>query len=372
MVLHVLRALFVLLMAAIGWFYLGNPQAAGINTWLVVPVTLSIGVLFVCIDIVSPRRKLAVFSGTILGLMVGLAIAFALSFVVRLLIDEIGFDRQLPAVRHDLLIGFVNILVGTVCCYLSISFILQTRDDFRFIIPYVEFSRQQKGPRPLVLDTSALIDGRIADIAATGIIENQLIVPRFVVDELQGVADSAEKLKRARGRRGLDVLSRLKSATNLDVRLYDASHLSDLEGGVDAKIVHLARELTARIATTDYNLNKVAQLSSVEVLFLPDLAAAMKPPVMAGERMAVKITRPGDEAGQGVGYLPDGTMVVVEQARSRVNDDVEIIVSRVLQTSAGRMVFGRLLDDAAPPAPAPRPGVADPRAASADSRQRAV
>ena len=197
MVLTVLRALFVLLMAAIGWFYLSNPHSIGNNAQFVMPITLTLGVLFVCIDILAPRRKLAVFSGAILGLVVGVAVAYALSFVVRLVADVVPSGPVvLSAERRELLITFFNVIVGTVCCYFSISFILQTRDDFRFIIPYVEFSKQQKGPRFMLLDTSVLIDGRVADSCCRyRLLGNQIIVPTFVVNELQTLSDSADKVE---------------------------------------------------------------------------------------------------------------------------------------------------------------------------------
>ena len=351
MVLQVLRALFVLLMAALGWFYLSSPQSAGgLNVWLVMPATLTIGVLFVCIDILSPRRKLAIFSGAMLGLMVGVAIAFALSFVVRLLVDQFPMNTAFTTEKHDSLLAFLNQLVGTVCCYLSISFILQTRDDFRFIIPYVEFTREQKGPRAMLLDTSVLIDGRIADIAETGILEGEIIVPQFVVDELHAVADSADKLKRARGRRGLDVLAKLREDAHLQLRIYDASHLHEVKE-VDAKLIRLSKEIGARLVTIDHNLSKVAQLGGVYVINVNDVAGAMKARVLPGERLTLKIVRAGEEPGQGIGFLEDGTMVVVEQARQRMNEDVEIVVARALQTSAGRMVFGKMAGDSQPRRP---------------------
>jgi uncharacterized protein YacL len=349
MVLQVIRALFILLMAAIGWFYLSIPDSIGhSNAWLAMPLTLTLGVLFVCIDILSPRRKLVVFSGAILGLLVGVSIAFALSFVVKLLVDLLPVSVTFTERQHEPLTRFIDVVVGIVCCYLATSFILQTKDDFRFIIPFVEFARQQKGPRPLLLDTSVLIDGRIGDIAATGILENQLIVPQFVLDELQAVADSADKLKRNRGRRGLDVLATLRADTRVDVKLYESARMQDAEGGVDQKLMRLAKELHARIATNDYNLNKVAQLTGVEVININDLAGALKPVILPGEKMTVRIVRAGEEAGQGVGYLEDGTMVVVEQGRPHQGQEVEFTVTRALQTSAGRMIFGRVAGDVLP------------------------
>jgi len=347
MVLHVLRALFVLLMAAVGYFYATQTNMWGDQTWLAMMVALVVGVLFVCIDILSPRRKLAVFSGTFFGLVVGILIAYALSFVVNLLMEQFIAPQlnergpDIAAAQRSTIANFINMLIGVITCYLAISFILQTKDDFRFVIPYVEFSKQTKGARQMLLDTSVLIDGRINDIASTGILESQLVVPRFVLKELQQVADSADKLKRARGRRGLDVLQRLQANERVEVILYD--HMpNDSSGDVDQLLVALAQEINARVLTNDFNLNKVAQLRGVDVININDLANALKPMVLPGERMTVRLIKPGEESGQGVGYLEDGTMVVVEQGRSHVGQEVQFTVTSVLQTSAGRMIFGRL------------------------------
>jgi uncharacterized protein YacL len=361
MILHVLRALFILLMGAVGYFLLLQPQQVfGAYTWLTLGIVLSIGVLIVCADILSPRRKLAVFSGTFLGLLVGVFIAYALSFVVTLVVDNylgaILSDENLiwltkpinkgsVITNRDIIVRNVNLVLGVICCYLSISFILQTKDDFRFIIPYVEFSKESKGSRPILLDTSILIDGRITDIASTGVFESQLIVPRFVLDELQLIADSADKLKRNRGRRGLDILTKLRALPKIEVFIYDHSVHSETEvEGVDQKLLALAKQLNGRVLTTDFNLNKVAQLRGVDVININDLTNALKPVVLPGERMHVRLVKGGEEPGQGVGYLDDGTMVVVEQGRGHVNEEVEFTVTSALQTSAGRMIFGRMGD----------------------------
>lgn len=353
MVLHVLRALFILLMGAVGWFYVNSPSRPfGELTWLSLAIALCAGTFLVCIDILAPRKKLVIFSGTFLGLLIGVSIAYALSFVVQLLADQFmhRLDETTQTFAHDretrqAMVSFIDMMVGVACCYLSISFILQTKDDFRFIIPYVEFSKQTKGARPILLDTSVLIDGRITDVAMTGILESQLIVPRFVLDELQAVADSADKLKRARGRRGLDVLTKLRTGGRAEVILYDSSAQdtnSNLE--VDQKLVELAKVLNARILTNDFNLNKVAQLRGVDVINVNELANAMKPVVMPGERMTVRIQKPGEQQGQGVGYLEDGTMVVVEQGRPFLDEEVEFTVTNTRQTVAGRIIFGRVVD----------------------------
>jgi len=375
MVLHVLRALFILLMGAVGYFLLLQPQQVlGAHTWLTMAIAVGLGVFIVCIDILSPRRKLAVFSGSFLGLLVGVFIAYALSFVVTLVIDNyipaisqdaalwLGnpaapmvdsmgkFSASLPSNR-DVVVRNVNLILGVICCYLAISFVLQTKDDFRFIIPYVEFAKKTRGTRPILLDTSVLIDGRIKDVAATGVLDTQLIVPRFVLDELQQIADSSDKLKRNRGRRGLDMLTKLRASEGVEVIIYDHSvHAeTDIEG-VDQKLLALATQLTARVLTTDFNLNKVAQLRGVNVINLNDLSNALKPVALPGEKMRLRLMKRGEEADQGVGYLDDGTMVVVEQGRPHLNEEVEVTVTSALQTSAGRMIFARISDGVAAPA----------------------
>lgn len=333
-------------MAAVGYFYATQTEMWGDFTWLAMMVALAVGVLFVCIDILSSRRKLAVFSGTFFGLVVGILIAYALSFVVNLLMEQFIAPQlnervDIVASQRQTIANYINMLIGVITCYLSISFILQTKDDFRFVIPYVEFSKQTKGARQILLDTSVLIDGRINDIAETGMFESQLVVPRFVLRELQQVADSADKLKRARGRRGLDMLARLQGNKRIEVIVYDHAP-NDAGGEVDQMLVSLAQDINARILTNDFNLNKVAQLRGVDVINLNDLANALKPVVLPGERMTIRLVKPGEESGQGVGYLDDGTMVVVEQGRSLVGEEVEFTVTSALQTSAGRMIFGRL------------------------------
>jgi uncharacterized protein YacL len=262
--------------------------------------------------------------------------------------DQIlAYDSALTAFNlystHKITIQMIKLLLGAVAVFMCVSFVMQTKDDFRFVIPYVEFSRQTKGAHPLLLDTSVIIDGRVADIADTQILESEIIIPRFVLEELQAVADSDDKLKRNRGRRGLDILGRLQKSDKLEIRIMDA-HVSSVDDAndVDAKLVALAKHLNGKVVTNDYNLNKICQLRGVAVININDLANALKPVALPGEAMNVKIIKPGEEAGQGIGYLEDGTMVVVEQARDSIGKDVTITVTSALQTSAGRMIFGRL------------------------------
>jgi uncharacterized protein YacL len=339
MILIILRALFILLMVAAGFFFLleGNKPTDNIDVFVFLMPAVAVSALLVSIDILSPRRKLAIFSGALFGMVVGLLIAYVLSFVVTLLVQQYGTGDKAKT------IAYINMLVSITAVYLSISFIFQTKDDFRFIIPYVEFRKQTKGSRAVLLDTSVLIDGRIGDVASTGILDTQLVVPQFVIDELRLVADSADKLKRARGRRGLDVLQKLRDDPHLDVQLYEPTGRAVAEAtGVDQKLMELAKELNARVMTGDFNLNKVAQLRGVDVINLNDVANALKPAVLPGEKLSVRLVKPGEEAGQGVGYLEDGTMVVVEGGRSHINEEVVFTITNTRQTSAGKMIFGRI------------------------------
>ena len=250
---------------------------------------------------------------------------------------------QAPTGQKPPQMQVIRLVITLICCYICISLLLQTKDEFRFIIPYVEFSKQVKGGKPLVLDTSVIIDGRIADICDTRFIDAKLIVPRFVLQELQGIADSSDKLKRNRGRRGLDMLKRMQGNPKVELQLHEGnlSELRDVHK-VDERLVVLAKALGARVVTNDYNLNKIAQLQGVEVINLNELSNALKSVALPGENLTVRLVRQGDQIGQGVGYLDDGTMVVVEQGRQYIGQEMSITVTSVLQTSAGRMIFGRV------------------------------
>jgi uncharacterized protein YacL len=193
-----------------------------------------------------------------------------------------------------------------------------------------------------ILDTSVIIDGRIADICETGFVDGTLVVPQFVLKELQQIADSADSLRRNRGRRGLDILQRIQKMAGLDVIISDADFPEQRE--VDLKLIELARSLQGKIVTNDFNLNKVAQLRGVDVLNINELANSLKPVVLPGETMKVFILKEGKEYNQGVAYLDDGTMVVVDNARSMIGKTIDVVVTSVLQTTAGKMIFGRFID----------------------------
>lgn len=190
-----------------------------------------------------------------------------------------------------------------------------------------------------ILDTSAIIDGRIADLCQTGFLEGVLIIPNFVLNELQKIADSPDSLRRNRGRRGLDLLNKIQKENYIAIRIFDRDYEELTE--VDTKLLRLAKEIEAKVVTNDFNLNKVAELYGVQVLNINDLSNAIKPAVLPGEEMLVRILRDGKESGQGIGYLEDGTMIVVEGGKSFIGIDLEVLVTSVLQTSAGRMIFAK-------------------------------
>jgi len=369
MILHIIRVLYVLVVLAFTISYVGRYRiheyengATYATLYILIPALAAFAL--VLLDMFWRRKPLQALSGLFLGLLAGLVIAYVLAQVIDLagiLFGQVpeapaiveapakqaaepipGVERIVQAPPLSSFLALAKVLLGASVVFICVSFVLQTKDDFRFIVPYVEFSRQAKGRRPLRLDTSVIIDGRIADIAETRILDAEVLVPRFVLSELQGVADSQDKLRRNRGRRGLEVLNRLQSSSNLDIRMTGAEPPNiDPSRPVDAKLVALAEHLSARILTNDYNLGRIAQLRGVDVVNVNDLANALKPIVLPGETLTVKIVRPGEEPGQGVGYLDDGTMVVAEQGRDHLGKEITITVTSVLQTSAGRMIFGK-------------------------------
>ncbi|HLW64970.1 MAG TPA: PIN domain-containing protein [Gemmataceae bacterium] len=341
MIMWILRGCFGALIIGMsiyaGVYYAGQSGQTWVGV-LAVAVVLLIGVGVVVTDVLVRRKEITTLSAIYFGLLLGLLLGALLSYALApFLPDDIAADKS-----HQLVIA-VRILITVILCYVVTSTLLQTKDEFRFIIPYVEFSKQIKGNRPLALDTSVIIDGRIADICDTRIIDSKLIVPRFVLQELQGIADSSDKLKRNRGRRGLDVLKRMQSNDKIELQIHEAN-LSELRdvNRVDERLVVFAKVLGARVVTNDFNLNKIAQLQGVDVINLNEVANALKTVALPGESLPVKLVKPGDQIGQGVGYLEDGTMVVVEGGRQNLGQEVMIVVTSVLQTPAGRMIFGRI------------------------------
>jgi len=274
------------------------------------------------------------FSGTI-GLVVGLIAAALLSFPLSLLPDPVG--KILP---------FLAVLIF---CYFGVALFVTRKTDIGNILGGMSSRREENGAggtpnwsqsgRTTLLDTSVIIDGRVADIAKTGFIPGTLLIPRFVLNELQYIADSPDNLRRARGRRGMEVLSELQKASTVVVRISDI----DVEGvrEVDDKLVILARQMKCPILTNDYNLNRIAELQGVAILNINELANAVKSVVLPGETMTISIIQEGKEVNQGVGYMDDGTMVVIENGNKLIGQTRDVSVTKVLQTAAGRMIFAK-------------------------------
>jgi uncharacterized protein YacL len=226
---------------------------------------------------------------------------------------------------------------------------LRGKDEFNLVIPYVKFRREDKPERLVLLDTNIIIDGRILDVCATGFLDAILVVPRFVLHELQYIADAGDALKRARGLRGLEILKALQKNPRVEVKIHENDVPECTE--VDAKLVRLAQMLPADILTNDYNLNRIAELQHVRVLNLNEVAKALRPVVLPGEKLTVKLVKEGREPEQAVAYLDDGTMIVVNRARRYVGQETDVVVASVLQTSGGRMAFAEL--PTGMPAPSP-------------------
>jgi len=287
------------------------------------------GGLLIALDEMLKGFSLRAFSATTFGLLLGTLVA--------LLIDRSGLfenadDRARWLIRLGLFLGFGYI--GIILAMRS------NKEDFSLIIPYVRFSPQNKPDNLLLLDTSAIIDGRIADLIETRLLEGLIIVPRFVLREIQQIADSGDAVKRARGRRGLEMLNRIQHNVNIEVRIHDGDFPEEKD--VDSKLVRLARNLKAKLFTNDYNLTKIAELQKVECINLHEVAKCLKVILLPGEMLQLKIVREGKDKGQGIGYLPDGTMVVISNGQSHIGQQVEAEVQTLLQTGAGIIVFAEL------------------------------
>lgn len=280
---------------------------------------------------ISVQTLIAGILGLLAGLIISALVAFPLSFLPA------PFSSVMP---------FLAVLLFS---YLGVTVFIMRQTEilglFRFgflgrAAQEIKKTATPENGRTILLDTSVIIDGRIADIARTGFLDGILIIPRFVLNELQYIADSPDSLRRQRGRRGMEVLSQLQKTTTLPVKISDL----DVEGvkEVDDKLVILARQLQCPILTNDYNLNRIADLQGVVVLNVNELANAVKSVLLPGEALNVDIIQEGKESGQGVGYLDDGTMVVVEDGQDHLNKSVYVVVTKVLQTAAGRMIFARL------------------------------
>ncbi|MBF0533040.1 MAG: TRAM domain-containing protein, partial [Candidatus Omnitrophica bacterium] len=238
--------------------------------------------------------------------------------------------------------SLLRVILTLVFSYLGAVMALRGKDEFNVIIPYVRFRRQDVKDSVIVLDTSVIIDGRISDIYKTGFLAGRLVVPKFVLRELQRLSDSADDIKRQKGRRGLDLLKLMSDDAKIDLRIREDELPSERE--VDAELIRLTKMMEARLCTTDYNLSRTAALQDIMVLNINELANSVKPVVFTGEKIEVRLVKEGKEQGQAVAYLDDGTMVVVGDGRGKIGERARVEVTSVLQTQAGKMIFAKLVN----------------------------
>lgn len=329
MTLLFIRIFFIILSTVIGFFVSHSFVTPNLK-YGIIGAGAGFAASLILILFESGLRKISVrnLSAAVFGLIFGLFMSWVLTSAIKLIpMDPRAFSA-------------IQIALTLIFCYLGMVIAIRGKDEFNLIIPYVKFTRQDQRDEIVLLDTSVIIDGRIADICSTKFIEGRLVIPRFVLKELQQIADSSDVLKRNRGRRGLDILNKIQKNTNIGVRIEeeDFPEITD----VDAKLVKLAKLLGAKIFTNDYNLNKVAQIQEIAVLNINELANALKPVVLPGEILEAKIIKEGKEFNQGIAYLEDGTMIVVDNTRHLIGQTVKALVTSVLQTSAGRMIFAKL------------------------------
>ena len=329
MALWVVR-IFFLSLCMVGGYAVSQLQNAPISHWsLGLVIGFGLGGLLIALDEMLKGFSLRAFSAATFGLILGSIIAWLVD-ASQLFEWALPDARWLIRVSLFLSFGYIGIILA----------MRSNKEDFSLIIPYVRFASQNKPENPLILDTSAIIDGRVADLIEAGFLEGLIVIPRFVLRELQAIADSSDPIRRARGRRGLDMLNRIQQNKRVDTHV----RVGEFPGGteVDAKLVHLTKNLRGKLITTDYNLAKIAEIQSAACLNLAELATRMKPAILPGESLSLRVVREGREKGQGLGYLPDGTMVVINQGMSLVGQQVQVEVSSLVQTGAGVIVFAEI------------------------------
>jgi len=327
-----IRIAFIVLCAASGWLLCYTIQQWDAYWLSAALIGTLIGTLVVLVDIMLKGFSVRGLSAITFGLAVGMLISFLIS---------ISPLFEYASINDPQTVYLFRLALFLVCSYLGAVIALRGKDEFNLVIPYVRFVPHDVDVPLVVVDTSTLIDGRVAKVCAAGFINAALVIPRFVLDELQHVADSADPLRQARGRRGLDVLNDLRRIKNLDLRVHesDVSRRQD----VDAKLVFLAQSLRAKLLTTDYNLAKMAEFHGVQWLNLNHLAQALHQELMVGDTIEIDLVKPGKEEGQAVGFLEDGSMVVVGAGRSHLGRRVSVEITSVLPSVGGKMIFARIV-----------------------------
>ena len=332
--INLLRILFITFCAAIG---ASISSAFTGNLWPGLVFGIVLGLAVVLIDRLLKGVSLRLFSSATFGLLIGLIFA-------NLLIAS-----QILKYQSETAQWAARLIAYAVFGYLGMMLAMRSsRDEFSLIIPYVRFAREATQHEPLVLDTNVIIDGRIADLVATGFLSRSLVVPRFILDELQLLADSRDATKRERGRRGLEILNQLQRARDIELTIHETT-TADVDLAIDARLVRAAKVLKARLLTNDHALAQIARLQQLPVLNLADLSRALRPTLVTGDELDLQLVKEGREPHQAVGYLPDGTMIVVNHARAHVGKTRTVVVASALQTAAGRLIFAELKDGAAQP-----------------------
>lgn len=324
MTLSFIRSFFLIIFGVVGYYVGALLQAPIFGA----QIGFLSGLLLIFIEMKLQRVSVRGLSSMVFGLLLGVLLAKLLSRILMLLPLSI-FVQSIS-----------EIVLTVVFSYLGAVMALRGKDEFNIIIPYVRFKRQDVGEAIVLLDTSVIIDGRIVDIYKTRFLSGRLVVPRCVLQELQALADSADDIKRQRGRRGLELLQSMQNDPKMDIRV----HEDDLRGAesVDSKLMNLAKAMDAKICTTDFNLSQTASLQGIEMLNLNELVNAIKTLISAGDQMEIKLLKEGKESGQAIGYLDDGTMVVVSDGRNQIGEKVNVMVTSVLQTQAGKMIFAKV------------------------------
>ncbi len=343
---HVLRAVLLFIIGPLIGYFIGGMSYKGAL------IGCGLAAFIVVIELLFDQIQLVTIVVGSVGAILGLIVCRIL-FAGIIRVDEPTIHRYLES---------YSALLYLLFAYLGAAIAIKKKDDLDLLDKNIVVKGKNNKDVKL-LDTSVLIDGRIVEIVETGFFSGKLLVPSFVLHELQMVADSGDAAKRQRGRRGLDILKRLQEAADVNVKIYDRDFPSIKE--VDSKLIQLAKELGAALATTDFNLNKVAALQGIPVLNVNDLAGALKPVVLPGDALTLYLAKEGKEKSQAVGYLDDGTMVVVDEGRRFIGKRVDVAVNSILQTSAGRMIFARFVNGHEQAHPEPQAPSSDPHSSPA-------
>ncbi|KJJ84141.1 PilT protein domain-containing protein [Candidatus Omnitrophus magneticus] len=317
---------FILLLSILCGYYMGSLFPEG---WHGEWIGVLAGILFALSIFVFELKLMRVSLRTILAGILGMAFGFFTAGIFIFLLRMVPIDPVFYTI--------FQMICVIAFCYLGMVIGVRCKDDFAFIIPYVKFARKDKEPEIFIVDTTVIVDGRILGICEIGFLKGKFVIPRFVIEELQDAQDSSDEIKRSKGKRGLEILNLFKAMPDAHVIIYDDnfSHIRE----IDAKLLKLAKVLQAAIITNDFNVNKTAKIECIRVLNINDLAGALRPLIFAGDEIAVQIKKEGKEKNQGVAFMDDGTMVVVDNARKYIGRKIPAIVTSIIQTQTGRMIF---------------------------------